>query len=98
MDASLAAWGMRRESDVVLAREAIFFLWPENVDTWRIWNRVQTQWRDSMMGRTGLDYTAVTGYMRDVARVKDRDFAHKFMCIQAMERAALDEWEKKREQ
>nr|WP_255632063.1 DUF1799 domain-containing protein [Rhodoferax sp. U2-2l] len=77
---------------------AVYHIWPENRDTWRIWNRIQTQWRVGFNGRSGLDYAAVTAYLRDVERVAARTFAHKFMCIQAMELAALDEWDKQRQQ
>lgn len=98
VDAALAAFGMFRVESVHLAKTGICYIWPENHEIWRIWNRLQTQWRVGFFGRTGLDYAGVTAYLRDVWRVKDRNFAHIFMCIQTMEMAVLEEWEKKREQ
>jgi hypothetical protein len=45
-----------------------------------------------MGGREGLDYSGLAAYLRDVERIKPRDFAQTFACIQAMEIAALNEW------
>ncbi|WP_180125674.1 DUF1799 domain-containing protein [Rhodoferax sp. BLA1] len=100
MDAALAAWGLveERDEEQTEAEPAVYHIWPENWDTWRIWNRIQTQWQVGFNGRTGLNYAGVTAYLRDVVRVRPRHFTHKFMCIQAMELAALDEWAKQRQQ
>jgi hypothetical protein len=71
------------------------YLWPCNVPTFNLWQQLQTQWRNGMSGREGLDYGGVTAYLRNVARIKPRKLRHTFDCIQAMERAALAAWAKK---
>jgi len=71
-----------------------FHLWPECLPLWALWQKLQTQWRTSMSGRDGLDYAGVSAYLRDVARIKPREFSETFACIQAMEIAALNEWAK----
>ena len=47
-----------------------------------------------MAGATGLDYTAVTAYLRDVVQLKRKDVAELFPLLQAMETATLTEWAK----
>lgn len=67
-----------------------FCLWPCNLPTFYLWQRIQTQWRVGGMGeRTGLDYDSVIGYMRKVARIKRRDFEEVFSGIQTMEEETL---------
>ena len=63
---------------------------------WSLWWRIQTQWRVGAQGREGLNYPGVTDYLRNVARIRPRKMAQVYGCIQAMERAALDEWAKQR--
>lgn len=74
-----------------------FYLWPECVPLWGIWQRCQTLWRCGMNGRDGLDYAGLTAYLREVERIKPRAFVESFRCIQAMEIAALNEYAKQRE-
>ena len=50
-----------------------------------------------MAGRDGLDYAGLCAYLREVERIKPRKFAEVFACLQAMERAALEEWAKQSE-
>ena len=50
-----------------------------------------------MQGREGLDYPGVTDYLRNVARIRPRKMAEVYGCLQAMERAALEEWANQRE-
>ena len=92
MAAIFAAGG----GDAVDDGEPMAWLWPCNVDAWRHWCAVQTQWRTGMGGATGLDYAGVRAYLLDYAtsraqRVEAMDG------IQAAERAALDAWGKARE-
>lgn len=71
------------------------FLWPCNLPTFNVWQRIQTQWRTGGMGqRTGLDYGAVLGYLRDVCRIRPCKTTEIFVGIQAMEYAALEEMDK----
>lgn len=66
-----------------------FYLWPCNVPTFCVWQCIQSQWRVDQGVRLGLDYTSVIKYMREVARVKQKDFADMFSGLQAMEAAVL---------
>lgn len=68
------------------------YLWPCNVEAFNHWCQLQTQWRVGMSGATGLDYTAVTAYLRDIAGVKKKDLPERFAGIRAMEVATLNEW------
>lgn len=61
-----------------------------------VWQRLQTQWRTGGMGeRTGLDYAAVTSYLREVLGIKPKERAALFGGLQAMEWAALEAWAEK---
>jgi hypothetical protein len=73
-------------------KQDLCYLWPCNVDTFNHWCQLQTQWRVGMSGATGLDYTAVTAYLRDIAGVKKKDLPERFAEIRAMEVATLNEW------
>lgn len=64
---------------------------------WSVWQRIQTLWRIGMGGREGLDYASLCAYLREVERIKPRKFPEVFACLQAMERASLEEWAKQRE-
>lgn len=102
-DEALAAMGFFRseadEADAAAPQEpeGYCYLWPCNLRVWMLWNRLQTQWCTGFQGRTGLDYASVIAYLRDVARVKRRDWDETFAGIQAMERAALDTWDDMRD-
>lgn len=91
----LAAFGLVSEGGLD-ADGGACYLWPESVDIWNGWQLLQTQWRVGFAGHTGLDYTAVAATL-DMLGVKRRDRAEWLQCLHAMERAALDEWEKQRE-
>jgi hypothetical protein len=86
--------GIQIDDDDSCDSEQTYYIWPECIPVWNVWHRLQTQWRIGMQGREGLDYVSVIAYLRDVARIKTRDFAETFACLQAMERACLVEWEK----
>jgi len=94
----MAAFGLVEDApDTETSAAAdIVWLWPCNVRTWGIWQRIQTQWRVGVSGRDGLDYAGVSAYLQAVERIKPRHFAETFSCLQAMEWAALDEWAKQR--
>jgi len=102
--AAAAAMGLQPEQAGDLADDQVdastpevFYLWLCNVSTWNIWHQLQTQWHKGPEGRTGLDYPGVGFYLREVAGVKPRHFAEVFGCLQAMERASLEEFSKLRE-
>ena len=75
-------------------KQDLCYLWPDNVDTFNVWSQLQTQWRVGMSGATGLDYTAVTAYLREVVGVKRKDLDEWFKNFRAMEIATLNEWAK----
>lgn len=66
----------------------VFEVWPENWETFVLFTRLETQWReDSMSGkRLGLDYAGVEALLR-LHRVPKRAAVFEDLC--AMERAAL---------
>lgn len=68
-----------------------FFLWPEHVPVFVLWQRLQTQWRVAPWGPTGLDYAGVhaTLQMQGIPRKQHADLLHE---IQLMERATLHTW------
>lgn len=101
MNDAAAVWGLRVEEPEEPEEEKkpdheIFYLWPCNVEVWSIWWRIQTQWRIGVQGREGLDYKGVGYYLREIARIRPRKIPEVFACLQAMERAACEEWDKQR--
>lgn len=73
------------ESDIV-------YLWPECIDAWGHWQKLQTQWRAGMAWATGLDYTAVRAYLDEQGIEPGPDRRELFACLQACEFACLDAW------
>lgn len=72
------------------------YLWPCNQATFCIWQRLQTQWNHAGMGeRSGLDYSAVIGYLRDIRRIPAKERVEIFHGLQAMELAALEAYAEK---
>ena len=97
-DEALAAFGLQLDGDTAPESEEKCYLWPCNVRTFCIWQRVQTQWRVGGMGdRTGLDYEAVICYLQQVERLKPKAHGEVFRGLQAMEFAALGVWAEKRD-
>lgn len=65
---------------------------PENVDAWRLWQNVNTQWRASAFSIIGLDYSA----MFQVAEVLYIDMTPDlFRKIRALEKYELERLGKK---
>ena len=69
-------------------------MWPENVRTCNIWLGIQTQWRSGFGGREGLDYTAVLSYLQTIAGMRPKAIKQTFGVLQAMEIAAVNEFQK----
>lgn len=69
----------------------VAWLWPDNVQTWDCWMSVQTQWRVGMDRATGLDYTAVLAFLREMLP-EDADRSQVFTGIRVCERAQIDAW------
>ena len=94
LDEAFAFWGLQADTSAQAPEPpAVFYLWPECVDAWGLWQRIQTQWRVGMAGRDGLDYAGLCAYLHEVERIKPRKFAEVFAFLQAMESAALEAWQ-----
>ena len=63
-----------------------FGVWPENWPTVETFLRVQTQWRTSMGGVTGLDYAAVAWVLKLYEVEDQRSLLEN---LQVMEAAAM---------
>ena len=75
----------------------MYYIWPENVRLWQIWQHCQTLWRVGVQGREGLDRPGLWTQLHEVDRIKPRKSKEVWGCMLAMERAALDVWAKQRE-
>lgn len=67
----------------------VFWLLPECVSSWVLWQRLQTQWvRNDWSGRLrGLNYAGVWAVLNGLGVA---DAQEAFGCIQHMERAVLE--------
>ena len=91
---ALAAWGLVAEGPLPApqASSKVYYLWPENLLVYRLWRACQTQWKDGMGGRTGLDYTGVEIVMHRRFGLRGKKGDEPFALLQAMEIAALNGW------
>ena len=90
VDEALAVWGLVAETPMVSPVD-LFYLWPENVPAWQLFQRCATQWRSGMAGREGLDYVGVQVVM-DMGPIRLRQRRQRFAEVQVMESAALQAW------
>lgn len=74
--------------------QAVEYLWPCNVITWAHWQAVQTQWRTSHGGATGLDYAGVIAYLNETG-MKTKHRQQTFAGIRAAEESSLRAWSEK---
>lgn len=96
LDEAAAAFGIVIESEPEPLPDCeAFYLWPELVPTMRLWRAVQTQWRISHNGPTGLDYAGVEVVMRRNG-IRGQAADEMFGQLQAAERATLDVWAEKK--
>jgi hypothetical protein len=49
----------------------LYELWEENLETWLFFCKIQTQWRYSMAGITGLDYNVILS-LANLYEVEDK--------------------------
>lgn len=63
-------------------------MWPDNILACDVFAAMQTQWRSSGYGATGLDYTAIPAVF-DLLDVPRDLRADTFDCLRVMESAAL---------
>lgn len=83
--AELAAFGFSPED---YQGEDEFAVWPDNWQALDVFCAMQTQWRFTQMGPTGLDYSALESTLR-LRGVRKRDRADVFEAVRIMESAAL---------
>ena len=99
VDEALAAFGLTLEEAAPIDDDRVFYLWPELQPALLAWVCVQTQWRTGMAGATGLDYAGVDAIVRTRRLARGRRRCAQLMAdLQVMERAALDEWARQRQQ
>lgn len=97
VDEALALFGLVREGDMgapELPNE--FYLWPEHEQSYVLWLSVQTQWRESWGGRTGLCYEGVRAAPAFIGIKGRRKREQCFADVCIMERAALEAWRESR--
>jgi len=66
----------------------VFDLWPENLQAYQLFSEIQTQWRMSMSGPTGLDYNVLFSKMARM-RLDPEQFDALEEDIRTMEFSAL---------
>ncbi len=72
-----------------LAEDEPFYLWPECLPVFRVWQRIQTQWVRGMgAGVLGLHYPGVDIVIRHLVPKSER--TDTFALIQAMEIAHIN--------
>lgn len=77
--------------------DEVVYLWPDNLRAWQCWCGVQTQWRTSHAGATGLDYAGVRAWLLDEVP-DDAQRRDIWRGLQACEIARLDVWAQQRQQ
>lgn len=82
--AELAAYGLLPED---LDDQSVG-VWPDNVLACDVFVAMQTQWRSSGYGATGLDYTAIPAVL-SLLDVPRESHADTFECLRVMESEAL---------
>lgn len=94
-DEALAAFGLVLEGEAAVAQDPPFHLWPEHVPALELWGAVQTQWRHGFAGPVGLDYAGVEAALR-LQSTPRSERGERFAELRIMERAALEEWARRR--
>jgi len=85
--AAFAAFGLVPEGEIETTDD--FFLWPENLDVFRFWLTVQSQWSRSEQGhRLGLNYAGVQVCLSHWLR-KKKEQQQYFWLVQTMESAVI---------
>lgn len=96
LDEQFAFFGLVPDRPALPALEP-FYLWPENLEAWNLFQSVQTQWRGIGMAREGLDYAGVHLVIgeRRKWRVRRRQL---FTAVRIMEASALLAWAERAEE
>lgn len=69
------------------------YLWPECHAAWEHFWSLNTQWRNSGMGNTGLDYAGVRAYLDEMGVEPGPERRELFELLRAAEDGALRAWE-----
>lgn len=93
VDNAAAVFGLRPEYEVEVVEP--LYLWPENVDTWLLYQALQTSWEEDPWGEPAIQAFNVDAAMR-MHGVARRDQKGKFQEVQAMQRAARSAWREMR--
>jgi hypothetical protein len=93
LDTALAVFGLVAE--VPQDEYDEIFLWPCNLESWRLFMRLQSQWTVGVAGATGLNYSGVESALR-LMGIKGQKRSELFSDIQVMEEATLEAWEQRR--
>lgn len=75
-------------------KDRVVEVWPENWPAFRLFYDLQTQWRVSFGGATGLDYGVLYRDLDDLG-ISGEDRLRVKAEIRAMEQAALDAMDQK---
>lgn len=89
---AISGFGLQAPPDQAVPRPTLCYLWPCNLEVFDSWQRLQTQWREGMGGRSGLDYAAVLAYLREGCGLSGAALQQRFGLLQALERTALEVW------
>lgn len=102
VDTALAAWGLQADAPADPCAPPdepdTFYIWPESLPAWHLWQRLPSVWRVSMAGRDGLDWASVTAWLQGAEGIRaPRRLASTLHTLRAMESAALAVWAKERD-
>lgn len=82
-------------AEMPVAKLEEIYLWPCNQESWRLFQRLQSQWTVGVAGATGLNYAGIESALR-LMGIKGSKRSELFADIQVMEEATLEGWEKRR--
>lgn len=87
----MASWGLCASD---FAESDGIELWPDTVQAFGVFSRLNTQWRVGVGGRTGLDYAAVPITL-ELLGIERAEWPALFDDLRHMERAALTSMHKR---
>ena len=64
-------------------------VWPEHEKVLRLFDAMQSQWRTTMSGALGFDYSAITPVLLRALRIGEEEFAEMFDDFRVMEITAV---------
>lgn len=88
-----AIFGLRPEFEGVVVEP--LYLWPENLESWQIYQALQTSWKEDAWGDPAISAHDLESMLR-MSGVRRGDQKVKMQDIQAMQREARKAWREKR--